>query len=161
MSSLLVEQRASGVLESLGIAAATMAAGGRYRRSAELQPGVRYWSSSSDRAGTDSFGVQFFGPGIAMCDRLRAQFLNAGFEERNPQTAQVTFCKSVGRLDAGRFDVAGLTAIRNEIDILTGERLAIREGNVVNFAAFMRASPLAGVDLVLDARSADERPDAL
>lgn len=161
MSSLLVEQRASGVLEALGIEAATMAASGRYRRSAEIQPGVRYWSSSSDRAGTDSFGVQFFGLGLAMCDRLRAQFVNAGFEERNPQTAQVTFCKSVGRLDAGRFDVTGLTTIRNAIDVFIGGRQPLRESYVISFVAFMRASPLAGVDIALDKRAADERPDAL
>jgi hypothetical protein len=161
MSSLFVEQRAAGVLESLGIEAVTMAASGRYRRSAEIQPGVRYWSSSSDRAGTDSLGVQFFGPGLPMCNRLRNQFLQAGFEERNPQTAQVTFCKSVGRLDGGRFDVTGLTAIRDEIDGLIGEKPTASKGNVVNFAAFMRASPLAGVDLALDSRAADERPDVL
>ncbi len=157
----VVEERAAGVLAALGIEAATMAASGRYRRSADILPGVRYWSSSSDRARTDSLGLQFFGPGLILCDRLRSAFLAAGFEERNPQTAQVTFCKSVGRLDAEGFDFGALTAIRYEIDTLIGVKARERGANVVSFAAFMRASPLAGVDLSLDPRTSDDRPDAV
>ncbi len=159
--SEVVEQRAEGVLDALGIVAVTMAASGRYRRSAEIRPGVRYWSSSSDRKSRDFLGVQFFGPALKECDRLRQKFLDAGFEERNSQTAQVTFCRSVGRLDSGRFDVEGLTAIRSEIDALIGEKAPAKAGNVISFAAFMRASPLAGVDLALDRRVPDERPDTV
>lgn len=159
--SLLVEQRAAGVLEVLGIEAVTMAASGRYRRSNEIQPGVRYWSSSSDRESSDSLGVQFFGPGLELYERIGDTFRAARFKERNSQTAQVTFCRSVARLDGGRFDVAGLRSIRDEIDRLIGDKAAISKDNVLNFADFMRASPLAGVDLALDPRTADERPDSL
>lgn len=159
---LSVSDRAERVFEVLGLETETYAGNGRYRRSHEIGEGVVFWSTSSDRHKTDTLGVQFFGPGLDVVKRLGEGFRMRGYEERNPGTDRITFCKSVARKADGGVDVQSLTTIRAEIEALLRTPLAaaIRNASAQDFVSFMRASPLNGVELDMPERETDAGREA-
>lgn len=160
---MTVAERAAEIFSVLGIATNSIAASGRYQRSDDIWPGVTYWSTSFDRERTDALGVQFSGVGLSALMSVRDRFLRAGFVERNPGTARVTLCKAVARDPTGGLNREGLQKLKREVDALLDQernRESTRK-EPGRFAAFMKASPLADVELDLGTRAIEERPDSL
>lgn len=146
-----VEDRSAAVLAAIGEEADTGVAGGRYRRSSPIRPGVRYWSTTRLRQREDVLGVQFHGPGIAEAQRLRAAFERARFEVRNPETSKITFARAVPFGVSEQIDAEALAETKKVVDAILGVAAASDTGKA--FLAFMQASPLADVDLNLAERT--------
>ena len=159
-----VEDRAAAIFKTLALQTASIAASGRYQHSEYIRPGVTYWSTSSDRYKTDLLGVQFTGEdGLNLMRLVRSAFESRGYDVRNPDKDRVTFCKSVPRGVDGRLDTDALQTVKSEIDALLNApvTVSLKQAPAADFVAFMRASPLAGVELSLPDRSIDADRGAL
>ncbi len=163
-----MQNRAIEILTAIGLKPGSSAASGRYQRSEEFQPGTRYWATALERKGLDKFGVQFRGRGAQAAVRLNDAFAQRKFVRQSTDPAQITYCKEIPWLPNGAIDLAGVRAIRKEVEaILSGDdgtsgappspSPALAGG--MSFLEFMRSSPLYGVELELPARGGGPRED--
>jgi len=159
---LTVEERSYEILEAIGETAAISVASGRYRHSEELSPGLRFWSTSFDRDGSDALGVQFTARALGQAKALRKAFMDAGFEERDTRdVSKVTFCKRILRLAGGGLDVTSLTSLKAEILSIVSPDTQQGQANPdeEDFVSFIRRSPLYGVTLDVGERVVEPERD--
>ena len=163
MSPISASERAEALLKVLGLSSATHAASGRYVRSLPIAPGVRYWATSQPRLRQDFLGVQFYGQGVADVPRRAERLKRAGFQQRTPQTGQITFAKPVSFGPADSVDADAIRATRSELDaILSDPTKGGSEATVAtSFRQFMLASPLADAELTLPSRPPNWRSGEL
>jgi hypothetical protein len=156
--------RAGAILEAARATAATKARSGRYKRSESVAAGVRFWATTSKRFKEDRFGLQLFGAGLRLRESVGRSLEARGFEVRNDQTGQITFCRAVPFKADGSVDEAAILSTRGEIEALLEGRdpggAPQKRRTGADFIRFIQDSPLMGVELELPRRGvvADQEP---
>ena len=146
-------ERTHKILSDIGEKAATKAASGRYLRSLEFRPGIRYWATSARQK--DLFGVQFFGEGLDDAERYRRALANRGFASRTPQPSQLTYCREIDFLADGRPDMDAIRAAKADLDgIVRSDDPVERQQRIAEFQRLIDEGLRSGI-------SADTMSDLL